>query len=247
MKNSIFKFFDSINYFLPYQNQNKEVIYSFDENPSIKDSIEAIGVPHTEVEAISINEKYVDFNEKLANEDYVKVYSYNSSIDFSKIIKLRPDLNEYKFIVDANIGKVARNLRMLGFDTYYDFDLPDKEIVNLAEREKRIILSRDWGLLKRKNAIFGYYPRSTNTDEQLDEIIKRYNLFDKFNPLTLCLECNGQILQTNKLEVKNEIDSGVYDFYDEFYKCQNCNKIFWKGSHYDKMKLAIEKWKSLYK
>ncbi len=177
------------------------------------------------------------------DKDYVKVYSYNSNIDFSQIVKLRPDIKEYKFIVDANVGKVAKNLRMFGFDTHYDFDLPDKEIVNLAEREERIILSRDWGLLKRKNAIFGYYPRKTNTDEQLAEIIKRYNLYDKFKPLSLCLECNGQIVKVEKSEAKEHLDEGVLKDYNDFYKCKTCQKYFWKGSHYDKMLETIDKWK----
>lgn len=243
MNSANFRFFDDINFFLNKEQQNIDINYSFDGNPSVKDCIEAIGVPHTEVEAICINNIYSNFNKKINNNDSINVYSYNSNIDLSNIIELRPKIKEYKFIVDANVGKVAKNLRMFGFDTYYDFDLPDKEIVNLAEREERIILSRDWGLLKRKNAIWGYYPRSQTTDEQLSEIIKRFNLYDKFNPLSLCLECNGKINKIDKGEAQSNLDEGVLRDYDEFYKCNTCNKFFWKGSHYDKMLETINKWK----
>jgi uncharacterized protein with PIN domain len=243
MNSAMFRFYDDINFFISKENQNNDISYNFEGNPSIKDCIEAIGVPHTEIEAVSINNIYSDLNQKINDKDYVKVYSYNSNIDFYQIVKLRPDIKEYKFIVDANVGKVAKNLIMFGFDTHYDFDLPDKEIVNLAEREERIILSRDWGLLKRKNSIFGYYPRKTNTDEQLAEIIKRYNLYDKFKPLSLCLECNGQIVKVEKSEAKEHLDEGVLKDYNDFYKCKTCQKYFWKGSHYDKMLETIDKWK----
>lgn len=244
MNSAIFKFYDELNFFVEKSKKFTDITYQFDGNPSVKDCIEAIGIPHVEVEAIKINNAFVDFNKKISANDFVEVFSMNSEIDFSHSIKLRPDIEEIKFIVDANIGKMTKNLRMFGFDTHYDFDLPDKEIVNLAEREKRIILSRDVGLLKRKNAIYGYFVRSTNIEEQISEVIKRYKLYNLFNPLTLCLECNGFIKPIDKSEVGASLDEGVLKDYDEFFKCDNCNKFFWKGSHYDKMVESVKKWKS---
>ena len=244
MNSASFRFYDELNDFIEKDRRNITFAYLFEGNPSTKDCIEAIGVPHTEVEAIKINGIFTDFFQKVNQDDKIEIYSISSDIDLTNSIKLRPEIEDYKFIVDANVGKMAKNLRMLGFDTYYDFDLPDKEIVAVAEREKRIILSRDIGLLKRKNAIYGYFLRKTSIEEQINEVMKRYDLVSKIKPFTICLKCNTSIRTVEKAEYENHIDENTQKEFNEFFKCDECDKFFWKGSHYDKMYTNVDKWTS---
>ena len=242
MNSATFRFHDELNDFIEKDRRNINFSYLFENHPSVKDCIEAIGAPHTEVEAIKINDEFSDFFSKVNHDDKVEIYSINSKIDLTEAKQLRPEIQEYKFIVDANVAKMTKNLRMLGFDTYYDFNLPDKEIVALAEREQRIILSRDIGLLKRKNAIHGYFLRKTSIEEQAVEVIQRYKLYDKAKPFTICLKCNSSIRTVEKEEYENFIDENIQKEFNQFFKCDKCNKFFWKGSHYDKMYTNIDRW-----
>ncbi len=242
MNSAIFRFYDVLNDFVDRERKNLNFFYQFVNSPSVKDCIEAIGVPHTEIEAIKINSEFTDFTHRVNQDDKIEVFSIKSDIDLTQSIELRPEIKDYKFIVDANVAKMTKNLRMMGFDTYYDFDLSDKEIVALAEREKRIILSRDIGLLKRKNAIYGYFLRKTNIEEQVTEVFTRYRLYDKVKPFTLCLKCNQLIRKVSNKEAKQFIEENILNEYEDFFKCDKCNKFFWKGSHYDKMMVNVDKW-----
>ncbi|MBC7474194.1 MAG: hypothetical protein H7263_07860 [Candidatus Sericytochromatia bacterium] len=240
-KTATFNFFDEINDFIQKNQRNQEIKIEFDDSTTAKDAIEAIGVPHTEVESIVVNDISVDFHYRLKDQDKVRVYSFSSKVIIEDKIPLRASIQNYKFIVDANVAKMAKYLRMLGFDTSYNFELPDKDIVALAEKEKRIILSRDIGLLKRKNATLGYFLRKTNIEEQVMEVLKRYDLTSQIKPLSICLECNGHINQVNKDSIIKKLNENVAKEYDEFFQCNNCKKIFWKGSHHDKMLNNIDK------
>lgn len=236
-----FRFYAGLNDFIAPAKRQKTFSFIFKRNPAIKDSIEAIGVPHTEVELIIVNGESQPFNYKLKEGDKVSVYPVFSNLDIHPSVPLRKPLTEMKFIVDANIGKMVKYLRMLGFDTYFDFDLPDNEIIELAEREKRIILTRDIGLLKRKTATHGYFLRKKNIEEQLIETIERFSLFPLMKPFSRCLECNGFILAVDKNTIKNKLKPEIYDYYDEFFFCPDCLKIYWKGTHYDTMLVNIRR------
>jgi uncharacterized protein with PIN domain len=235
-----FRFYAGLNDFIAPAKRQKPFIYSFTPNPSVKDSIEAIGAPHTEVELIIVNGQPVLFDYKLQNGDKVSVYPVFHSLEIQGP-PLREPSAEIKFLVDANIGKMAKLLRMLGFDTYFDFDLPDKEIADLAEREKRIILTRDIGLLKRKNVTHGYFLRKTNIEEQVMETIERFNLLPVMKPFSMCLECNGSIVPVEKNSIQDKLKPEIFADYQEFFNCLDCRKIYWKGSHYDTMLQKIAK------
>lgn len=233
MKNcSKFKIFGELNYFVRKNKQDIYFNYEFDDNPSIKDSIEAIGIPHVEVGEIIVNDEQKDFSYKLQNNDKVEVYSFYEN-DIKN--KLRPDIELYNFMTDENVGGMAKYLRMLGFNTIM--------IPEIAEKENRILLSRDFGLLKRKNVTHGIFLRSTNTEEQIYEAIKKYKLDQLFKPFSICIECNGQIKVITSIELLDEdkIEDGVLKDYKEFFRCTNCKKVFWKGSHYQRMRLLVDK------
>jgi uncharacterized protein len=140
-----------------------------------------------------------------------------------------------KFILDVHLGKLARLLRLLGFDVWYDNQYLDKEIINLIKIEQRIVLTRDIGLLKQRAVVWGYWLRSQNSFRQLEEVFDRYQLKKSVQPFSRCLLCNGLLHTVQKINVLNLLPSRTQLFYNEFFQCQDCKKVYWKGSHYERM------------
>lgn len=235
-----FRFYNDLNDFLPSYKKKKSLHYRFNGKPSVKDSIEAQGVPHTEVEFIVVDGLSVGFNYQLMNGDQVSVYSYSNSLDITNKVRLRED-PEIKFISDVHLGKLVRILRMLGFDSLYRNDYADHQIVSLADKEKRIVLTRDRRLLKFRNVTHGYWLRSTISDEQISEVLKRYDLFSDIKPFHRCLECNGIIEPIDKESIVDQLEPKTKQYYNEFYNCLSCRKIYWKGSHYNYMTSYLDK------
>ncbi len=237
-----FRFYQELNDFLPLKHKKRTFLYKFKDNPSVKDTIEAIGIPHTEVELILVNGKSVDFDYHLQNADFVSVYPVFESLDISPLIKLHPQpLRNTQFILDTQLGKLAKKLRMLGFDTLYKNNYyKDKQIIKISIEEHRIILTRDKSLLKNKTVTHGYWIRNTDPDKQLQEIIRRFDLKDQIKPFTRCIECNGIMKLVDKKEIIDQLLPKTKKYYNEFYRCSKCNKIFWKGSHFQRMKKNID-------
>lgn len=140
-----------------------------------------------------------------------------------------------KFILDVHLGRLARWLRMLGFDTLYRNDYDDPEIVAIARQEGRAILTRDLGIMKRRAVIYGYHVQSTKPQEQLHEVLTRYQLYDQIRPFHRCIVCNGLLHIVAKETVVDQIEPKTLLYYDEFFQCVGCRKIYWRGSHYERM------------
>lgn len=232
LKKAKFRFYEELNDFLPKEKKEIEFTYNFTGHPAIKDAIEAIGVPHPEVDVILVNSQSVAFSYQLKNRDVAAVYP----------IKNKP-LREIKFIVDVHLGKLAKYLRILGFDTAYKNDYSAAEILKIAKLQKRIILTKSIALLKNKTVERGYWVRSLKLIEQLGEIFSRFNLFNNAQPFSRCIICNGEIKPIAKNLVSDKLPSNTKQFYDDFFQCQLCNKIYWKGSHYQRMLKFFEQLK----
>jgi len=198
--------------------------------------IEALGIPHTEVDLILVNKKSVGFNYVINDGDDVSVYPVFESLDISDIqhLRLKP-LRNPKFIADVHLGKLARYLRMMGFDVIYNNNFKDHEIVKLSLKERRAILTRDRGILKRSEVTHGYWLRSTKIKEQVVEILNRFSLKNIINEFSRCLECNSALNSVSKEEIINLLPPKVIQSQEEFYRCAACNKLFWKGTHYQRM------------
>ncbi len=236
-----FRFYEELNDFLPQEKQKKEFIYRFNGSPSIKDVIEAIGIPHTEVDLILANSNPVNFGYNLEAGDRISVYPVFESLDISPISHLRPEpLRVIKFILDTHIGKLCKYLRIFGFDSLYGRDYEDLDIINTAHAEKRIILTRDKGLLKNKKVDHGYWLRSQIPEEQLKEVVLRFSLINLIRSFTRCLVCNGNLIEVNKNEVDDFLLPDTRKYYFKFVKCAVCGKVFWKGSHFERMKKFID-------
>lgn len=240
-KKAIFRFYEELNDFLTTRNKKRELIYAFYGAPKVKDAIESYGIPHTEVDMILANGKSVDFNYKLKDNDRIAVYPKFESFDISKVTQIEnAPLREIKFVLDVHLGKLAKYLRLMGFDTYYHNKLRDREIVEISKNENRIILTRDKGVLKYNEVTHGYYLRADDPGEQIKEIIHRFDLKGKVALFTRCMECNGQIKKVSKQQIESELLEKTKKYYSEFYQCENCKRIYWKGSHYEKMMKFIK-------
>ncbi len=244
-KHITIRFYEELNDFLPTEKRKKDFVYHFTGNPSIKDVIEAIGVPHPEVDLILVNGLSLDFQYNIQSCDRVSVYPVFELIDISPINHLRPEpLRNPIFILDVNLGKLAAKLRMLGFDSLYQNNFEDEIIVNIAADENRIILTRDQGLLKNSMVTRGYWIRNTNPKKQIKEVIRKFDLYSRINPFSICMVCNGKIWQVDKNDIIDSIPVKVKRYFEEFYQCSGCKKIYWKGSHYIKMQKEIESLKN---
>ena len=145
-----------------------------------------------------------------------------------------------RFILDVHLGKLAKKLRMLGFDTLYENNYADMEVVEIALSEKRIIATRDIGLLKIKKVLYGYWIRSQKPNNQLLELINYFDLSSKLKPFYRCMECNGIIRRVKKEHIIDQLQFRTKKYYDEFYQCEECKNLYWKGSHYYKMEKFVE-------
>ena len=234
MTTAQFRFFGQLNDFLPSERRKIIFSHSVKGNPSIKDTLEALGVPHTEIDYILINGRAADFSYQLQEGDKVFVYPDGYKFKDGRAKRLRPQLpRNFKFVIDSHLGKLARHLRLLGFDVLYKKIFPDAEIVKISVNQKRIVLTRDIGLLKNKLIQHGFWLRSIDPQKQLKEVLKRFKLYKKLKPFSRCLECNGKIIKIAKKKVFAQLPPQVREYYQRFYLCQSCQKIYWQGSHYE--------------
>jgi uncharacterized protein len=235
-----FRFYAELNDFLPEDLRQVAFSHSFNGGATVKDRVEALGVPHTEVETIVVNGASVDFSYRPETGDFVAVYPVFHSLDVAGLIPLRPPYQgEARFILDTHLGKLANYLRMLGFDTLYRNDYQDEELSAAASGGERIVLTRDLGVLKRREVIYGYYVRSVDPLRQAAELLRRFNLFDAIDPFHRCLACNGLLAAVDKAEILDQLEPKTLLYYDEFYRCQSCGQIYWKGSHFTRMQELI--------
>jgi uncharacterized protein with PIN domain len=236
-----FRFYAELNDFLAPERRYHRFTYEVQGNPAVKDSIEALGIPHTEVDLILVNGESVDFAYRLQDDDQVSIYPVFESVDITDLIRLRPaPLREVRFVLDTHLGRLAGYLRMLGFDTVYSNDCDDEELAKIASQEKRILLTKDRGLLKRNLVTHGYCVRGTHPREKLIEVLRRFDLLQQVQPFTRCIRCNGLLESISKVEVLDLLPPKVKEGYDAFHRCQHCNQIYWKGTHYERMQRFLE-------
>ncbi|MFP4374623.1 MAG: Mut7-C RNAse domain-containing protein [Spirochaetaceae bacterium] len=242
MNEATIRLYEELNRFTSRDHgEEREHRTRFIGNPGVKDLIESLGVPHTEVDMILVNGESVGFDHRVQDGDRIAVYPVFESLEVGEVSRVRATpLREPRFILDVHLGKLARLLRLLGFDTLYDNCWDDPEIVQRALAEHRIILTRDAGLLKRREVTHGYLVRSGESVEQAVEVLRRFDLARRIEPFRRCTACNGLIEPVPREEVEEELLPGTRESYTEFYRCRSCRRVYWRGSHYDAMREKIE-------
>jgi uncharacterized protein with PIN domain len=234
-------FHGDLKFFLTGEKQ-QPLKYNLGERASIKDVIESLRVPHPEIEMIRVNRQEVDFSYLVNDGDIIEVYPFYFYPNSEHKIQLRLPLSSFpSFILDVHLGKLTSFLRMFGFDCLYRNDYDDQELAIISHEQSRILLTRDLGLLKRSIVTYGYYVRSTKPEEQLIEIMRRYQLFTVVKPLNRCLKCNGLLREVLKESIINEIPEKTRQYIHKYYRCQDCKQIYWKGSHYAQIHNFIQR------
>lgn len=240
-----FRFYEELNDFLPPAQRKQTVRYEFDGHPAIKDPIEALGVPHTEIDLIMVNNHSVGFDYHLMHGDRVAVYPVFESLDITPLVKLRDrPLRRTAFVLDVHLGKLARILRLLGFDALYRTDYDDTEIIRIALTEDRIILTRDRRMLFNRTITHAHWLHSTNSEEQAREVLERFDLINQIQRFLRCPSCNGLLQTVEKEVILTQLEPLTRTYYNEFFQCPDCRKIYWKGTHFnrivDKLNAIVE-------
>ena len=235
---AFFRFHGELEDFLTPHQRGKELAHAFRDQPGIKDPIERLGVPHSEIALIEVNGEAVDYKYKLKPGDQVDAYPLTSN-RAHKIAQSMFD-GRPRFVVDTNLGKLARWLRLLGFDTCWRNDYADSEVVRVGVEKRRIILTRDRRLLFHKVIMHGFWVRAVIPGEQVQEVVQRLGLADHVHPFHRCLECNGLIQPVEKSVIVNQLEPLTRKYYEEFYQCRQCRQIYWKGSHYSNLIQRLE-------
>lgn len=181
---------------------------------------------------IVVNGESVGFNYRLKDGDRVAVYPVFESFDVAPAVKLREKpLRKIAFVVDVNLGRLARLLRLLGFDALFSNAYADDEIVAISEAQGRIVLTRDRRLLHAKAVTHGYWVRSVWPRRQVDEVVRRFDLAGLVRPFSRCADCNGRIEPVAKEAIADRLEPKTKKYYVKFYRCPDCGKIYWEGSH----------------
>lgn len=236
MATAEFRFYEELNDFLARECRKRAFHHRCARAATVKNAIESLGVPHTEVEVILVNGESVDFSHVVREGDRVAVFPKFESLDVRPLLRVREaPLREMRFVADAHLGGLARLLRMLGYDTLYSNHLDDDEIIEISVRDGRIILTRDRELLKRKEVTHGCFVHALKAEAQFAEIVERLQLAGGARPFSLCLHCNRSLEPVEKGAVLDQLPPQVREHYDRFCTCRGCGRIYWEGSHWDRM------------
>jgi uncharacterized protein len=245
-RSAFFRFYEELNDFLPKEKCKNIFPYEFTGKPSIKDTVEAIGVPHSEIDLILVDGESVDFDYQMQGSEHVAVYPVFESLDITPVVQLRSaPLRETSFVVDVNLGKLAQKLRLIGFDSLFRNDFTDNEIIELSLREKRIILTRDKGILKNNAVTHGYWIRNDNPKCQLQEVVNRLQLENNFKPFSRCSKCNALLHPVDKSLLYERLPKDTLQSFDAFMECNDCRQVYWQGSHYKHICKLIEELKGI--
>jgi uncharacterized protein with PIN domain/sulfur carrier protein ThiS len=226
------RFYAELNDFLRDPQKQTRFEIELNRRTSVKDLIESLGVPHTEVEVILANGKSVDFSYIVKSGDRLSIYPMFESVDVTPILKLRETpLRDTRFVLDCHLGRLARYLRQFGFDTLYRNDYSDDDLAETSAREHRILLTRDRSLLKRSIITHGYFVREHDPRKQLDEVIRRFDLRNRIIPFGRCTRCNGRVEAVSKQSIEHLLEPKTRLYFDEFWQCAGCGQVYWEGSH----------------
>jgi uncharacterized protein len=231
-----------LNDFLPPDTRGLTVRRPFRSHQTVKDVLEAMGIPHTEVDLILVNGSSRGLGHRPSAGDRIAAYPMFEALDIGSTARLRPvPLRDPRFVVDVNLGGLARLLRVLGLDVWWSNDADDATLAQVSLGEQRILLTRDRGLLKRRAITHGLFVHSQHPEEQTLEVIRRLDLGQRLVPLTRCLQCNGKLAAVAKEEVIDELEPLTRQYYEEFSRCADCGRIYWAGSHHARLVGLVER------
>jgi uncharacterized protein len=246
MAHARFRFYEELNDFLPEPRRRRDFDIPIDRARSVKDAIESAGVPHTEVDLVLVDGASVGFGHVLRGGERVSVYPMFERLDIGPVLRLRPmPLRDPRFVADGHLNKLARHLRMAGFDVLCEIGWDDDRIVALAAEGRRTILTRDKAMLRRGDVDRGYFVRATASEAQLAEVLRVLQLQALVAPFTRCRVCNALLEDTSRESVLDRLPDKVRELHHRFKRCPGCGRIYWEGTHYERMQRVLEEAKGL--
>ena len=237
------RFHGDLSVFLGSKARDAVIERQLAEKTSIKDVIESCGVPHPEVDLILVDEQTVGFDHTLANDTKVEVFPVENRGTYRTDKQLQA-IDIVRFVADGHLGRLTRNLRLLGFDVAYRQNADDRQLLEVMVRENRALLTRDRRLLMHAIVQHGYWPRSQNADEQTIEVVRRFDLSELIAPFTRCLRCNAPLQAAAKADIIGKLEPLTKIYYDRFRHCPDCKQIYWSGSHFPKLQRRVEEIRS---
>ena len=241
MKQVTLHFHGELKGFLSLEHVNGPFKQTFNDHPSVKHLFESLGVPHTEVGQVLVDDRPVDFAYGLQDGDWVDLFPQLDKSLPSTANQENGAQPEPRFVLDVHLGKLAAYLRMLGFDAKYRNDYPDQELAQIAGEEERILLTRDRRLLMRSQVQRGHCLRSMVPQDQILEVVQRYHLKPYIKPFQRCLHCNGILQEVDKRSIEPRLEPLTRLYYTEFRICPDCQNIYWKGSHFQRMQKLVKR------
>ena len=241
MPQATFRFYEELNDFLPNEKRKRDFQAFFRPKSTVKDVIVSMGVPHAEVDLILVNGASVDFACPLEGGERISVYPVFESLDIRpcKNLGSKP-LRHLRFVTDTHLDRLARYLRLLGFDTVYYNDFNPRGLIEVSIRQARVLLTRSSRVLKHKAITRGILVREVDPRMQLKTIFQRLDLRAEARPFSRCLCCNGLVRPISKQEVAHRLPSRVGASYQAFFLCSSCNRVYWKGTHFERMSRFVE-------
>ncbi len=231
------KFEPDLNFFLPEERRHRRFEYELNRRASVKDIIESLGVPHTEIGQITFEGQLVDFFFIPVSSGTLHVAGILMPFNVLNPSYLRPDtFDEIRFIADVNVIRLGRLLILLGFDVEYSSEYSDSEIADIAQAENRIVLTRDTELLKRKKVVYARRVKSDLPYDQLVEVVSFFGLKDAVSFFSRCTGCNVVLEPVEKGKILDLLEPKTKKYFNTFFRCPHCLKVFWKGSHFDNIK-----------
>lgn len=244
------RFCGDLGFFLPRDHRGETSIRRvLREKTGVKDVIEACGVPHVEVDLIVATDAdsqphAEDLDWQVDSPTTLEIYPVPApSNALPEAPRLQNRFRE-RFVADGHLGKLARNLRLLGLDTAYERDADDRRLLAIMSGEQRALLTRDRRLLMHSVVRDGFCPRSSNSEVQTREVLRRFDLHrcpSALAPWSRCLRCNGILQTVPKRDVLDPLadEPLTLRFFNEFRRCVDCGQIYWRGTHFNKLSTRL--------
>lgn len=203
-----------------------------DGTSSLGHVVESLGVPLTEVGGMSVDGRDVPRAHVPAAGESVEV----RPVTRPQSVPGAP----LRFLLDVHLGTLARRLRLLGVDgAYENEDIGDPALAALSASDRRVMLTRDRGLLRRRELWAGAYVYSDRPEDQLRDILQRFA--PTLAPWTRCVACNSPLAPADKDSVRDRLQDGTERSYDIFAACTSCNRVYWRGAHHARLEAVVEK------
>ncbi|MDX1376695.1 MAG: Mut7-C RNAse domain-containing protein [Burkholderiales bacterium] len=230
---AVLSFDRALERFLAPKQRGAPVAVEIDRARSAKDAIESLGVPHTEVGRVAIDGDAAALDALLTGGERVEVAAYPDDA--------APAGETPRFVADVHLGKLARHLRLAGFDCLWSPDWDDGALVDAAVAQDRIVLTRDKGVLRRRAVARGRFVRAIDSEAQLAEVVRAFGLRARLRPFSRCRECNVPLEDVAKRDVEAMLPEKVRALHARFRRCPGCGRVYWEGTHFERLRGVLER------